>query len=73
MGSKRSPIKDRPLRNPGQSLDEQTRDVVSYYALGPVVFGAFMVSVTILEWFRYYRSTAPMPWIYSFIAAPALG
>jgi len=23
MANKRSPLKDRPLRNPGQSLDEQ--------------------------------------------------
>jgi hypothetical protein len=36
MRNKRSPLKDRPLRNPGQSLDEQIRDLVSDYALGAV-------------------------------------
>lgn len=45
MASKRSPLKDRPLRNPGQSLDEQIRDLISDYAWGPLVFALFMVFV----------------------------
>jgi hypothetical protein len=72
-GRKRSPLKDRPLRNPGQSLDEQIRDLVSDYALGPVVFAMFMVLVTALEWLRYYRSLPPKPWLYSSVAVAALG
>jgi hypothetical protein len=73
MASKRSPLKDRPLRNPGQSLDEQIRDLISDYAWGPLVFVLFMVLVTALEWLRYYHSLPPKPWLYSSVAVPALG
>jgi hypothetical protein len=61
MASKRSPLKDRPLRNPGQSLDEQIRDLISDYAWGPLVFVLFMVFVMALEWLRYYHSIPPKP------------
>jgi hypothetical protein len=72
MAKRRSPLKDRPLRNPGQSLDEQIRDLVSDYALGPGVFALFMVLVTALEWLKYYHPLPPKPWLYSSVAAPSL-
>ncbi|SRR6266545_3511333 len=72
MKDKRSPLKDRPLRNPGQSLDEQIRDLASDYAHGPAVFALFMVLVTALEWLKYYHSLPPKPWFYSSVAAPAV-
>lgn len=73
MRNIRSPLKGRPLRNPGQSLDEQIRDVVSDYALGPASFALFMVLVTALEWLKYYRSLPPEPLLYSLVAVPAFG
>ena len=39
---KRSPLKDRPLRNPGQSLDEQRQDLVNDYMLWPMIFAVTM-------------------------------
>ena len=73
MADKRSPLKDRPLRNPGQSLDEEIRDLVSDYALGPEVFALFMILATALEWLRHYHSLPPRPLLYSSVAVPALG
>jgi hypothetical protein len=70
MTSKRSPFKDRPLRNPGQYLDDQIRDLVSDYALGAVVFGLFMFLVTALEWLKYYHAVPSRPWLYSSGAVP---
>jgi hypothetical protein len=72
MADKRSPLKDRPLRNPGQSLDEQIRDLISDYALGPAVFALFMMVITAMEWLRYYQSIPPKPWLYSSVAVPSL-
>jgi hypothetical protein len=72
MTAKRSPIKGRPLRNPGQSLDEQIRDMVSDYALGPAVFALFVVLLAALELLKYYRSIPPTPWLYVSVAIPAL-
>jgi len=41
--SKRSPLKDRPLRNHGQSLDEQIRDLAYDYLVWPTLFAMFLV------------------------------
>jgi hypothetical protein len=70
---KRSPLTDKPLRNPGQSLDEQIRDLISDYALGPALFALFLVLVAVLEWLKYGRSTPPRPALYSIPAVAAVG
>ena len=54
--NKRSPLKEQPLRNPGQSLDEQIHDLISDYALGPLGFVLFILFRTIIEWVKYYSS-----------------
>jgi glucan phosphoethanolaminetransferase (alkaline phosphatase superfamily) len=72
MANKRSPLKDRPLRNPGQSLDEQRQDLVNDYMLWPMVFATAMILVAAWEWVRYYRPLAPSPVIISVVATAAL-
>ena len=52
---KRSPLKDRPLRNPGQSLDEQRHDLVNDSMLWPMVFAVTMILFAAWEWLRYYH------------------
>jgi hypothetical protein len=37
MAIRRSPLKDRPLRNPGQSLDEQIHDLIETNIGGPLL------------------------------------
>jgi hypothetical protein len=39
---KRSPLKNKPLRNPGQSLDEQMRDEIEDIFFGPILFALFL-------------------------------
>jgi hypothetical protein len=70
---KRSPLTDKPLRNPGQSLDEQIHDLISNYALGPLVFALFLVLVAALEWLKYFGSIPPRPVLYSVPAVVAVG
>jgi len=71
--NKRSPLKSKPLRNPGQSLDEQIHDLIYDYALGPLVFAVVLVLLAVLEWVKYYRSVPPAPILYSFVAMPGIG
>lgn len=71
--NKRSPLKERPLRIPGQSLDEQIRDEIQDYIAGPVLFALFIVVFAALEWFRYFRPYAPSPLLYSIVAVIAAG
>jgi len=68
MRNSRSPLKDRPLRNPGQSLDEQIRDLIETNIAGPVFLAMFAVLVAVLEWWRYYHPAPPSPRIYYFAA-----
>ncbi len=69
---KRSPLKDKPLRNPGQSLEEQRQDLVNDYMLWPIVFALTMILFAAWEWVRYYRPQAPSPVMASVIAVAAL-
>ena len=65
MTAKRSPLKGRPLRNPGQSLDEQIRDLIEERIGGPLLLAMFSVLFAALEWWRYYHPQAPAPRVYS--------
>lgn len=73
MANKRSPLKDPPLRNPGQSLDEQIRDITYDDIGGPLLFALFLVLMAAFEWFRYLRPLAPSPTLYSLIAISGVG
>jgi nuclease-like protein len=73
MMIKHSPLKDRPLRNPGQSLDEQIWDITYDYLVWPILFSLLFVLLAALEWFRYFRPQAPAPWIYSVAAFVGIG
>lgn len=57
---KRSPLKDKPLRYAGQSLDEQIEDKLLeavYWAV--VSFGIIFFAIT--EWFRYFFPKPAQP------------
>jgi hypothetical protein len=64
----RSPIKDRPLRLAGQSLQEE-RDALFD---GPILFAGVLAMVAIIlalsEWIRYFRQSPPNPWFYTVVA-----
>jgi hypothetical protein len=72
MPNSRSPLKNRPLRNPGQSLDEQIHDLISDYACRRV-FALFLVLLAALEWIEYVEAIPPKPVLYSVPAVVALG
>jgi len=73
MAINRSPLKGRPLRNPGQSLDEQIRDVTYDYIAGPLLFALFLVLIAAFEWFRYLTPVAPSPKLYTGVAIAGVG
>lgn len=69
MNKKRtSPIKEKTLRHPGQSLDEKifkliTEDVISYYFMG---LGFILLAG--YEWLRYYLNSPPNPVLSTLLA-----
>ncbi|MGB7543412.1 MAG: nuclease-related domain-containing protein [Burkholderiales bacterium] len=71
--AKRSPLKDKPLRNPGQSLDEQRHDLALDKIATPLLMVVFLVCLAGLEWWRYYFPQEPSPFLYTFVALLAVG
>jgi Nuclease-related domain len=63
---KASPLKEKPLRLPGQSTDErldQKWEAFEPYCLAFVFAGA----LALLEWWRYFMKQPPMPTLYSLL------
>ena len=65
---RKSPLKDNPLRNPGQSLDERINDLImldgsTYYSIA-----FFSIVLACLEWFRWYMEFPYTPIILTIVA-----
>lgn len=73
MGNKRSPLKDKPLRNPGQSVSKQRFDLAYDKVLSPMFLALFLTLMAGLEWWSYFNPRPPSPFIYSFFALVAIG
>jgi len=70
--SGKSPLKSKPLRNPGESSDRQLQALVYDKVLPYVAFAAILAVVAVLEWWRWYSKTPPSPLLFTAIAGLAL-
>ncbi len=68
----KSPIKDKPLKNPGESLDNKIIDLVFDEVLKYYTMSILLVVMAMMEWIRWYSKTPPSPWLYSFMALIAV-
>lgn len=68
----RTPLKDRPLRNPGQSVREARIDLAYDKVLGPMLMALILFIVAMLEWMRFYYPIKAAPWLATFVAVVAL-
>lgn len=65
---RKSPIKDKPLRLPGQSLEEERRKLIEDKLETPFILAAVFVVIAILEWWRYFWSQPPNPIVFTLFA-----
>lgn len=70
--STRSPIKDHPLRLPGQSVAEEREELVENAVGQPLYFALFLVLLAAFEWWRFYSDAKPNPIVYSVAALMAI-
>ncbi len=63
---KRSPLKDRSFRNPGQSLDEAIKRLVDADLSAVTFVAALCIAFAVYEWWRWYADVLPHPIIVSF-------
>lgn len=70
MKNKKSPLKSKPLRNAGQSLDEEIEKSIlehlGMYAVAIVMFSYLII----MEWYRWYMQSLPSPIIMTIVALP---
>lgn len=66
---KKSPIKDKPLRYVGQSLDERIHKLINEDAVPYLLSCLLIVYLAGYEWWRYYKNPPPSPKAITFIAS----
>ena len=64
----RSPLKDKPLRLPGQSLEEERRKLLEDKLEMAVLAAIFVTMMAVMEWWRYYFDRPPKPVLFSVMA-----
>jgi len=57
----KSPLKDKPLRSPGQSLEEERSKVFEDQVETPALFAVFTLLLAAMEWSRYIWDRPPYP------------
>ena len=65
---KKSPIKDNPLRYPGQSLDEEIQRRLENDALPYLLISVFSIVIAGMEWWRWYKEIPYSPVLYTIFA-----
>lgn len=68
----RSPLKGKPLRNPGQSLDEQRNELAVDNVLVPSIVALIALYVAGLEWWRVFHPGPMYTYLYTVLAVFAL-
>lgn len=71
MTNSRSPLKDKPLRNPGQSIRRQLVDIVFDKLIGPLLVLSVLVTWALIEWMRYLWPATQAPWMQLVVALAA--
>lgn len=66
--TKQSPLKARPLRNPGQGLDEELQQLWDDRAAPYFWFPALFCLLAAIEWFAYLRGMPRQPVAYTIAA-----
>ena len=65
---RRSPLKGAPLRNPGQSLDEEIHRIISEDIIAYITFSSMMALIAFLEWMKLLFHWKPHPFAFTIIA-----
>lgn len=64
----RSPLKDKPLRSAGQSLDELRRQVGLDAVLFPMLLTLLFGAMALGQWLQHVSTSPPSPWIMTVVA-----
>lgn len=71
--TKRSPLKEKPLHNPGESIEQEMCRLLDDELWPVVVCTMFLLVIAGLEWVRKYHDVPPQPALISIMAILAIG
>ena len=57
----KSPLKARPLKNPGESVDIALKDLLYAGVLPYLIFALFFIVLALSDWMRWYTGSPPIP------------
>ncbi len=69
----KSPIKGKPLRNPGQSLDKQIQDFFDNNVGPYLVAAGVAVILAVFEWLRWYNESPTNPLAFTILVVIVVG
>ncbi len=70
---KRSPLKEKPLRNPGESVQEEIQGLLDDRLMPPFLTAVLAVAFAGFEWWHSLTSAPPQPWPVTIVACVAVG
>jgi hypothetical protein len=62
-GTRKSPLENPPLRNPGQSLDEELQRIIGDSLVPYFMVPSMLAAFALIELMRYFRPLPPSPWL----------
>jgi hypothetical protein len=68
LTTKKSPLKDKPLRHAGQSIDEEINRIIDEDATPYISANLTLILFAVFEWYRWYTHVPPSPWIFTIMA-----
>jgi hypothetical protein len=67
-----SPLKGKPLRNPGQSLDEEIDRLINDEGTSWIITAIFCIVTVLLEWYRWQFQLEPNPVAAVIVTSPII-
>lgn len=68
MTNNKSPLKDKPLRHAGQSIDEEINRLIDEDVTPYISASLTLILFAVFEWYRWYTHLPPSPWIFTILA-----
>jgi Nuclease-related domain len=68
LNKPRSPLKTKPLRYAGQSIDEEVQRLIDDQAMPYVAAVMGLWAVTVMEWIATWRNLPRQPWLFTILA-----
>lgn len=64
----KSPLKQKPLPNPGSSLDSKISSLIDEKFTPWILASVMFMWIAVLEWWRFYMPRDPNPWLFTSIS-----